>query len=595
MLPAGRLPYHPGRAPMFAKYYQSELTYLREMGRAFAQAHPSTAQMLSERGSDPDVERLLEGFAFISAQTRERVDDAVPSIVHNLTDLLLPHYLRPIPAAAIVEFSPHLRSLRDKLNVPAGTPLGAKSIDGTSCQFQTTSDVELLPIEVGDTEVDASHKTRPVLRVKMTTSAAGQGSLAETGRLQFHLHGQLALTSALMLWLTRHCVAVRVCSGTQGPVTHVPATAIRLTGFDPKNAMLPWPERTPTTFRTLQEYFTLPDKFLFFEVRDLHHVVLEEESFAFEFEFDNPPPLPDRVTKNCVRLHCTPIINLFSASADPIKTDAPLHEHPLRASGTDPLHTEIYSIDGVTGLQHGRQAKRQYEPFFAYRHQATGEEAAYYSIRRQHSSVDGAIDSYLSLVTPRDGKTPPVGETLATQLTCTNRLLPNNLKVGDVHIPARGSPSAAGFCNITAVTAPLRLALGSDVHWRLLAHLALNHRGLSSATDLRDTLSLYNFQTEAQPQVAHNNAQCIAAIREAQARPATRLFGGAPVRGTQTTIEFDESRFGSIGEACLFATVLDDVFAGQVSLNSFHELVIRLHPSDRLYRWKPRTGTSQRA
>ena len=51
---------------MFNKYYQDELTYLRELGREFATAYPAIAPMLAERG-DPDTERLLEGVAFLPA------------------------------------------------------------------------------------------------------------------------------------------------------------------------------------------------------------------------------------------------------------------------------------------------------------------------------------------------------------------------------------------------------------------------------------------------------------------------------------------------------------------------------------------------
>ncbi len=75
---------------MFSKYYQGELSYLREMGRAFAVANPSMAGLLAERGGDPDVERLLEGFAFLSAQIRERTENAVPEVIHGLAELLLP-------------------------------------------------------------------------------------------------------------------------------------------------------------------------------------------------------------------------------------------------------------------------------------------------------------------------------------------------------------------------------------------------------------------------------------------------------------------------------------------------------------------------
>ena len=45
---------------MGAKYYESELAYLREMGREFALVHPSTAGLLAERGIAAIVEPAPE-------------------------------------------------------------------------------------------------------------------------------------------------------------------------------------------------------------------------------------------------------------------------------------------------------------------------------------------------------------------------------------------------------------------------------------------------------------------------------------------------------------------------------------------------------
>ena len=91
---------------MFSKFYQSELAFLRATGSAYAEAHPQAAGFLSGRGNDPDVERLLEGFAFLAARIRERLEDGLPEVTHDLTELLLPQYLRPLPAATVVEFTP---------------------------------------------------------------------------------------------------------------------------------------------------------------------------------------------------------------------------------------------------------------------------------------------------------------------------------------------------------------------------------------------------------------------------------------------------------------------------------------------------------
>ena len=96
------------------------------MGREFALVHPATAGLLAEKGSNPDVERLLAGFAFLSARIRERVDNAVPAIVHGLVQLLLPHYLRSIPATSIIEYAPAIKALLGVQTVPRGTRVAGK-------------------------------------------------------------------------------------------------------------------------------------------------------------------------------------------------------------------------------------------------------------------------------------------------------------------------------------------------------------------------------------------------------------------------------------------------------------------------------------
>src|SRR3954462_6150830 len=139
---------------MFSKYYQNELGYLRSTSKEFAARNSLLAGLLAERGGDPDVERLLEGFAFLTARIRERIDDCVPEIVHDLTEMLLPHQLRPVPAASIVEFSPTPGAPRARGRVPRDRELAATSYDGTGCLFRTSADVDLLPVTVQDVLLD---------------------------------------------------------------------------------------------------------------------------------------------------------------------------------------------------------------------------------------------------------------------------------------------------------------------------------------------------------------------------------------------------------------------------------------------------------
>jgi len=577
-----------------AKYYESELAYLREMGREFALVHPSTAGLLAERGNDPDVERLLEGFAFLTARIRERVDDAVPAIVQGITELLLPHFLRPIPATSIIQYSPAIKALRGVQPVARGAKVASLPMQGTPCQFRTTQDVELLPLQVVDVQLDETAASRPVIRLMLETTEAGRPLLPRREGIRLLLHGDMSLCATLYLWLRRYLVGVELRNGGRTTTLGGP-NVVRPVGWADADALLPWPTFSQPGYRYLQEYFTLPAKFLFLDVVDFHKAgEITDDRVELRFSFERPPALEGRISPDNFRLHCTPVINLFETSADPVKLDPLVYEHLLRASGINPRHMEIYEVQEVIGVRQGQTQRRHYRPFFGFTHgggKSREQDLAYFTLRPTSSPIDDGVDMYLSVVTPRDVAPSEVEETLSMDVRCTNRSLPAELQLGEINTTPRGTSSAAPFKNITAVTTPVRPPLGSELHWRLLSHLAINRQSLGDADTLKALLALYNFQKDTSPVVGRANELKIEAIRSVDTTPITRMMQGAPVRGVQTMIELDEARLGTAGEAFLFGCVLDELFASHASLNSFNELRVRLHPSKTVLRWPARSGS----
>src|SRR5512138_1977451 len=182
---------------MFSKHYQSELAFLRGMGKEFSAAHPSVAGLLAERGGDPDVERLLEGFAFLAARIRERLDDAVPEVIHDLTEVLLPQYLRPVPACSVLEILPNAGALRARQQVPAGAEVASTPVDGVSCRFRTTAPTALVPVSVADATLDAAIGATPVLRVQLHAPAAALPAVFVDDGIRFFIQGELPLASTV--------------------------------------------------------------------------------------------------------------------------------------------------------------------------------------------------------------------------------------------------------------------------------------------------------------------------------------------------------------------------------------------------------------
>ncbi|CCJ73126.1 Protein ImpG/VasA [Cronobacter condimenti 1330] len=91
------------------EYYNRELAYLREMGAEFAERYPKVAGRLGMRGievADPYIERLMEGFAFLTSRVQLKMDAEFPRFSQRLLEMLAPNYLAPTPSMAIAELHP---------------------------------------------------------------------------------------------------------------------------------------------------------------------------------------------------------------------------------------------------------------------------------------------------------------------------------------------------------------------------------------------------------------------------------------------------------------------------------------------------------
>lgn len=574
---------------MFSRFYQGELAFLRAMGKAYAEANPTTAGLLAERGGDPDVERLLEGCAFLAARVRERIEDSIPEMVHDLAELLLPHYLRPVPAATVVEFTPVAGALRARLRVGAGTEIASVPVEGTSCRFRTSADLDLLPVSVQDVALDQAIGANPALRIQLQTSAQALPALLQADGVRFFVHGELPFASTLLLWIARHLKEVEV-RGARGTV-RLPLSAVRAVGSDPAFSLLPWPRFAPRGYRSLLELFALPQKFLFFEVRDLHLAqAVVDERFEIVLRTERPPELPARVARDSLRVNCVPAVNLFQTSADPVRLEALGEEHLVRAAELPPGHMEIFSVESAVGVPDGPGERHPYHPFTSFAHGTLGKDARYYRLRRALSPVDQGLDTWITTTRAVDAGPGAGPAVLSLDVVATNRSLPAQLRIGEVSQPTPASPTLARFKNVTQVTKPIRPPLGTELHWRLVSHLAASRAPLDGPDTLRELLDLYNFQGLLDHQAGRANRLRIEGIRELQVGGARRIVQGAPVRGSRVAATLDEAHFAGPGDAWLFACALDDLLAEQVALNSFSELLVKLAPSQREYAFRARSG-----
>ncbi|SHF36798.1 type VI secretion system protein ImpG [Modicisalibacter ilicicola DSM 19980] len=582
---------------MLNRYFRAELNFLKRQGREFAEGNPGLSRFLSEHGSDPDVERLLEGFAFLTGRLREKVEDEFPELTHSLITMLWPNYLRPVPSMTVVQFTPKWNTLSVAQTIPRGTSLGSKTVDGTTCCFRTCHTVTAHPL--AHAGVDAQHSRESSI-VELALTVHSDQALDTLGidDLRLHLGGDDYTARTLYLWLNHYLAGIEL--EIDGHRERLPGESLRPVGFAENESLLPYPRNTYQGYRILQEYLCFPQAFLFFDIVALGSRLPSRPGsrLTLRFVFTRTLPVDARVHDEHLALHCTPAINLFEHDADPIDLDGKRSEYRLRPSSRHPAHFEVFSVDHVSGWLESEPGKirgepRHYVPFESFQHQIErdrGRNALYYRVRVHDSLRNDGFDHDIAFVRGDERACLGLRETISLRLTCSNRELPERLSVGDICVPGEDSPTFADFRNILRPTPALRPTLDGSLLWTLISNLSLNYLSLLDRDALCSVLRAYDFRALMDRQAERVSRLRLEGILAIETQPIDRLQRGLPVRGLRSFVTLDQEAFGDEGSLYLFGSVLARFFSLYASINSFHELqIVNQHNRER-YTWTSQPG-----
>jgi type VI secretion system protein ImpG len=601
-------------------YYERELTFLRRMGADFSERYPKIASRLlmePDKCEDPHVERLLEAFAFLAARVHLKIDDEFPEITEALLSILYPHYIRPIPSMSVVEYiiDPEQGKVDTGLKVPRNTMLYSRPVGGTPCKFRSCYDTVLWPVNVVNAEWRTPDRLQPAvkstdavgaIRLELETSTDAMFPAMKMDSLRFFLSGDSSTVNTLYELL--NCNLVQILVRDPNPGTRVrpfvlPPTAFRPVGFEEDEGMLPYPHRSFIGYRLLQEYFAFPEKFHFFEITGLAEAWMRgfkkraEIIFLIsEFEIsDRKQTLETGVAKRTFRLGCSPIVNLFPQTAEPILLDQRKYEYPIVPDLRRMNATEIFSVDEVVSVDPQTHETLHFEPFYSYRHSNVRDRLQTFWLASRRASGrnnDEGTDVYLSMVDLSGRPIRPETDALTMRTTCTNRDLPGRLpfgtEAGDFEVEGLG-----GIRKIIALAKPTpsyRPPIGKSSFWRLISHLSLNYLSLvdEGKDAFQEILRLYDYINSA-----FSEKQVNGITRLESARIFARVFtenGISFARGARVELSFDEEQFTGSG-VFLFAAVIERFLGLYVTLNSFTQLIARTQQrKEPLKQWPPRAG-----
>ena len=600
------------------KYYNRELTYIRRMGAEFAEQYPKIAGRLrisEENVEDPHVSRLIEGFALLTAQIRQKLDDSFPELTDALLGQLYPDYQAPIPSTSVLKLSSQNLS-NSGIAIKKGTEFETR-VDGLKpCTFQSCYDLDLYPLEVSEAEFKNApfHAPRPPVQqsakalLKLTLSCEFDKTRLhelDITKLRFYLNGQRHHVYRLYELLLSKLLCIGIAlPGQRDSIRFISATQLKAVGFADEHQVIPYSQRSFAGYRLLIEQFLCPEKFLFVELTDLDPAWsgFKDKAELYFYLADGADELERHITADSMLLGCMPVINLFSQKLEPVKLDASQYEYRLVPRYLDADVCEVVRIEQVQAFDpFGNELTLN--PYYSQGHpDYLQQQDLFWHARREFADWAGGYSEtgtevYLSVIDRKfqgkDATEQAKDWVLQVQALCSNRNLPAYLPFGGGEprfLISKHADVVKEIRCLLAPTASVRPALQEASRWQLVNHLTLNHfTGDDALKRLKETLQLYDFRCTPESKALIDGI-CSLRISAGSAR-VSQQGRTAVCSGSEILLEFTQASYAGSG-IYFFASVLDVFFAQYATVNSYTRLSVKLKEHEQLYhRWPARCGT----
>jgi type VI secretion system protein ImpG len=525
----------------------------------FADAQPALAGALGRSSTEPSLERVREGLFYLGATVVDRVREFEAEGYRALADVVAPGLARPFPAATIVELSSTDGAAH---KVTAGAEVQTRG--AIACRFRLVSDLEVGPWRAEGARIERQARGEDALRIELV--ATGQlplkSALGEPVRL--YVDGPREPSLHLIAHLMSQGVRVELTAA--GGDTRV-LGEIRGYGLRPEDALAPEPDGPPTALPMVREYFLLPEKFCFFEIRGMADALRDTNAkqATLVIRFAAPLPAAASVAAGGVRAHCVPAVNLFPSSAEPSAIGPGCSRFPVRVAGLSRDAGGIYAVLGASASpRDGGRPPIRIPPLRRFGAAPFSPDFPYaFSTKLAVSPTRSDPDLIVCLTSPRGSAPLLVPHVLSLDLLATNRKHGHEVRPGELSTPGVGIPSGIALRNIVPSSPYLRPPVGPEFAMQSLLRGAVPQGDPMFA--LKASLFALVPRHGVDPAMARACSSRIRAIEGLQVAVATDALRAR--RGYLASFAIDESPFQGTGDVALFLRILHTVLDAQTSIN----------------------------
>ncbi|KOY62265.1 type VI secretion system baseplate subunit TssF [Photorhabdus heterorhabditis] len=553
----------------FEDFYREALSQIKHDMQNAAQEHPHLAPFTAESG-DPDILRLLEGFALMTAGIQQKIHDGFPEVINPLLRKVWPIPLHPIPSTSVIQLDIQPGSITEATHIAKGSEISAIQHNQTMT-FRTTQDVSIEPVTL--LHKTLAHNENKSL-ISLTFQYHGQTRNWKTGKIMLFLGADQKLASLLTKYTDQSLNNTYLKTSLEEKNM---CLAIEIAPRLKENLVLPRPHDYFWPLQALYEYLYLPhvNDFMSFDLsEEISQLRLgDDKQFTLILEFDSNIPIED-ITPAFIP-HCVPVINLVSARTKPIVFEKGKSRYVLPAD-------EIFSLDSV---------KLKYEPEAisgGTDHRVPLIDSAQLATHHFAEPSDRILlfnpireavpfgGSQINL-TFYDHQAKPVTEHDYRDFYCQYQRFhqqARTLGIGQICIPSEQIPSHIQVRNIVAASKDFPAIVDSHQHWPILSLLSLGPFFFSHIDMVKSLVKqLDTFAHLDAPRSRHiqRMADGLSRIRTV---PYDYLVKGIPVRGQEITLHMTPEHYEHEGEMYAFAKTLHTAFSLCLVETSFHKLTV---------------------
>lgn len=557
----------------FEDKFRYEYNYLKELGRLIAKNRPTLEPFLSENSIDQDVEKLLEGAAFLFAGLKSRISDSFPEMTRDLLDSVWPESLYPFPSTTLIQFS--APQGLEGITIPADVEVYG-DIHGEECIFRTLSPLLLTPLTLKQTNQRDEHYGS-VLVLEFNWSGKVEKKTTLLSRLPVFIDESIACCEQLRLYLEQHILRIELTTSESADIKIMPSNCITTGHGNTFVCAAENPSKEP--LQQAIEYFTLTkiNNFFFINDMDITLDLVENNKFNINIIFDSI--LPVKLKPKSLILHCSPAVNLFYRDNEPVLCEVGKKYYINSEYKNDVIH----SVVGIRSkLSPSKKETRIKSEFVKYNKIKTQDD---YLIRRKERRFvfwrievehhNFAMKNHQVVFYNSFGEKVSIwGDKYAQfHLKCMNSK--QILDSFDVECPVHKSENIPGgvICRNMVLPSPSCQQLENEgLYLDLISLLSFSFFHLKSSDEFKRILKILSFYSKGDFNLRADSQRKISGITKVEAYSSDRLYMGCSRRGTYMKITLDNSFYLSMGEMYIFVLMINRLIPYSVTAASFTQL-----------------------